>query len=84
MAKEMVVRCDANVRVTIKDCGEVHEDTRTFTIRNDGEAWEVDLGGPHAEALLDIARRGRRLDAAMRKPDHRSLDRRIRNAPGSE
>lgn len=84
MAKEMVIRCDAALRVTIKDCGEEHDDTRTFTIRTDGEAWEVDLGGPHAEALFEIARRGRKLDASMRRQDHRSLDRRIRNAPSAE
>lgn len=83
MAREMIVRCDAALTVRIKDCGEVHEDTHTFTIRADGEAWEVDLGGPHAEALLEIARRGRRL-TAVGGNDNRGLNRRVRNVPSAE
>lgn len=86
MAREMIVKCDASVRVTVKDCGESHEDTvRTFTIKTDGEAWEIDLGGPHAEAILEIARRGRKVETGgTGRKDQRALDRRIRNAPAEE
>lgn len=82
MAKEMIVRCDGAFTVRLKDCAEAHDDTRTFTISVDGEAWEVDLGGPHAEALLAVAHRGRALGA--RATDNRSLNRRIRNVPVME
>lgn len=78
MAREMIVRCDGAFTARVKDCGEEHDDTRTFTIKVDGEAWEVDLGGPHAEALLQLARRGRALATEGRGAD---LNRRIRNAP---
>lgn len=79
MAKEMIVRCDAAFTVRLKDCAESHPDTRTFTISVDGEAWEVDLGGIHAEALMAVAHRGRAMGA--RSTDHRSLNRRVRNVP---
>lgn len=80
MAREMIVRCDAAFTVRLKDCGEEHEDTRTFTIQTDGEAWEVDLGGPHAEALLTIARRGR-VTTSGNHEGNRGLNRRVRNVP---
>jgi hypothetical protein len=81
MAREIVYRCDAAITVRVKDCSEVHDDMRTFTIQVDGEAWELDLGGPHAEALVDLARRGRPVESSRRPQDNRSLERRIRNVP---
>lgn len=83
MARQVVMSCDAAITARVKDCGESHEDTRTFLIRVDGEAWEVDLGGPHAEALLSIARRGRRADddGLHRQDNNRGLERRIRGVP---
>lgn len=80
MAREMIVRCDGAFTVRIKDCGEEHDDTRTFIIQTDGEAWEVDLGGPHAEALLAIARRGRST-TTNGSENTKGLNRRVRNVP---
>lgn len=74
--------CDAAITAKIADCGDAHDDTRTFLIQVDGEAWEVDLGGPHARALLDIARRGREAEGGARRGDNnKGLERRIRGVP---
>lgn len=81
MAREMIVRCDGALTVRVKDCAEDHEDTRTFTIQTDGETWEVDLGGPHAAALLTIARRGRSVSGTA--TDNRGLNRRVRGVPAA-
>lgn len=84
MARQIVMSCDAAITARIKDCGEAHDDTRTFLIRVDGEAWEIDLGGEHAQALLDIARRGREAEGGgtHRGTDsNRGLERRIRGVP---
>lgn len=83
MAKELVVRCDGDLTLRVKDCVENHDDTRTFIIRTDGEAWEVDLGGPHAEALLTIARRGRSVSPRA-QDSTAALNRRIRGIQNVE
>lgn len=86
MAKEVITRCDAAFTLrTVKDCGEAHEDTRTFRISSDGQAWEIDLGGEHAEALLAIARKGREVANLGRLRDpNRGMEQRIRNVPGKK
>jgi hypothetical protein len=79
MAKQLIVNCDAAFTLRAKDCTETHDDTRTFTISVDGEAWEIDLGGSHAQALIALAHRGRSLGA--KTTDTRSLERRVRGVP---
>lgn len=74
MAKEIVTRCDA--------CGEPGDDVRTYTVRTDGEAWEIDLDLKHAEALLKIARKGRSVTVlGAGRSGTRQLERRIRAVP---
>lgn len=82
MARQVVMSCDAALTVRIKDCGEAHDDTRTFLVRVDGEAWEIDLGGAHAQALLEIARRGREVENGTYRTDsNRGLEGRVRGLP---
>lgn len=74
MAKAVITSCDA--------CGEASEDVRTYTVRTDGEAWEVDLDDKHAEALLKIARKGRSVTVlGAGRSGTRQLERRIRAVP---
>lgn len=87
MAKEIITSCDASFTVrSMKVCGESHDDTRTCRIAVNGETWEIDLGGPHLEALMSIAHMGRKGASSIgtgRPQDQRSLNRRIRGIPES-
>lgn len=74
VASEVVVKCDI--------CGKAHETVRTYTIKWDGQIWDVDLDEEHAEPILDIARKGRQQPGPSRVRDpHKALEQRIRNAP---
>lgn len=74
MAKAVITSCDS--------CGEPGDDVRTYTVRTDGHAWEIDLDDKHAEALLRIARRGRPVTVlGAGRSGTRQLERRIRAVP---
>lgn len=75
MAREVVTRCDI--------CGEPGDDVRTYTVRTDSLAWELDLDDRHAENLLKIARKGRSVAVPVSgRSGTRQLERRIRAVPG--
>ena len=75
MAKAVITSCDA--------CGIAGDDVRTYTVRTDGQAWEVDLDDKHAEALLKIAQKGRPVTVlGAGRGGTRQLERRIRALPG--
>jgi len=77
VAKKVVMECD--------ECGQAGEDVRTYQIRQDGQAWEVDLDQEHL-ATVTVARAmeiGRPLEMGIRRPSsNAALERRIRNRPG--
>lgn len=76
MAKEVVTSCDK--------CGMAGNDVRTWTIRTDGNTWEVDLDDEHSAPLLELAQLGRVVDAGRGTESTRSLVRRIRGIAPQE
>lgn len=76
MAKQLISLCDR--------CGEAGEDVRTYTVRLDGTAWEMDLDDRHADevTITEFMKTGRALDAGIRRSGGLSgLDRRVRGVP---
>lgn len=76
MAKEVVTRCDV--------CREASEDVQTWTVRVDGQVWEVDIDKKtdkaHSLPLSKLVLLGRVTETASRKQgDNRFLERRVRN-----
>lgn len=78
MVRETVInwKCD--------ECGEAGEDVRTYTVRIDGQGWEIDLDLEHL-GTVTLARAmeiGRPLDSGPLRPKATAqYERRIRNRP---
>lgn len=74
MAKAVITSCDV--------CGTADDTVRTFTIKEDGKTWEVDLDERHAAPILKVAQKGREVANLGRVRDpNKALEQRIRNAP---
>jgi hypothetical protein len=72
----VVTKCD--------ECGNPGDDVRTYTIRLDGQAWEIDLDQEHlgTVTIAHAMEIGRALDPGIRRPGgNHDLERRIRNKP---
>lgn len=78
VAKRLISLCDR--------CGEPGDDVRTYTLRLDGTAWEIDLDEKHAKTvtLAEMMEVGRQLDSGIRRGGNSSLDHRIRGVPTEE
>jgi hypothetical protein len=78
IAKAVITSCDV--------CGEASEDVQTWTLRQDGQTWEVDIDQKtdkaHSLPLSKLVLLGRATETSSRRGgDNKFLERRIRNTP---